>query len=295
MNKELDFPLASFLFKEEIEQEYEEENEIRSQNIAKVLSKFLSRNFLIKKDSSSDVKETALHSLGNLGLEKSYRYLSKITNLLSDPKPNVRAMAIWAVGKFGPDCKNKKIIKKCIESLEDKFWKVRTAACITIGNLGSEVIESCFPHLLESLRLGLVNRVILCETILKMGRDGERVLLEILKRMRVKDAKLICPIISSLEFADFKNPGFDFVLEELIKQAEYPSSQIRKASLETLLRIRVKLEDEAAEPSQIPAYLTFDSLKPTLELGLRDASPETRSVAATLILDFSCSALVFSG
>lgn len=139
-----------------------------------------------------------------------------ICKKLEDESAIVRAMAAWSFGKIGEQFVTQKTINRLVKLLRDSFWKVRTAACITLGALGPGYVEMALDSLLEALRTGSINRVIVCESVIKMGSDGERILIEILKRMRVKDAKLICPIIASLELADISKPTADFVFEELL-------------------------------------------------------------------------------
>ena len=143
-------------------------------------------------------------------------FQTQLIRAMDDPNSMVRSMATWAVGKIGPDIVDNVIVDKITRLLRDSFWKVRTAACITLGSLGPEFVEQALDPLLEALRSGSINRVIVSETVVKMGATGERILVEILKRMRVKDAKLICPILASLELADIGKPSADFVFEELI-------------------------------------------------------------------------------
>jgi len=61
--------------------------------------------------------------------------------------------------------------------------------------MGKKYITLALPNLLKALKSGAVNRTICAETIVKMGREGEKILVEIVKRMRVKDSVLICPIL----------------------------------------------------------------------------------------------------
>lgn len=135
---------------------------------------------------------------------------------LDDGNSVVRSMAAWSFGKIGAEFITQKTMDKLVKLLKDSFWKVRTAACITLGSLGPGFVEMALDLLLDALRTGSINRVIVCESVIKMGPDGERILIEILKRMRVKDAKLICPILSSLELADINKPSADFAFEELL-------------------------------------------------------------------------------
>lgn len=60
----------------------------------------------------------------------------------------------------------------------------------------------------------------MCETIIKSGETGERMLIEVLKRARINDSKLMLPIIQSLELADLSAPSIDFVIEELLRFAK---------------------------------------------------------------------------
>lgn len=167
-------------------------------------------------DEKPEVREAALNALGAIGLPWIEGLQTHLVRALEDPNSVVRAMAAWSIGKLGPDFASAAIVAKMNKLLRDSFWKVRTAACITLGALGPECVESALDILLEALRTGAINRVIVSETIVKMGVSGERILVEILKRMRVKDAKLICPILASLELADVTQPTSDFVYEELL-------------------------------------------------------------------------------
>ena len=173
-----------------------------------------------------------------LGLETSRPSIKHILKLFNDPDPDVRAMAAWTIGRFGEPCLSDTVFEACLKLLKDKFWKVRTSVCVTIGCLGQEAIEESLSLLLDALKSGGVNRSIVCETIIKMGTDGERILVEILKRMRIKDAKLICPIIKSLELSDIYSPTIDFVIEELINNTKSSHSTVRNKSLCTLLVLK---------------------------------------------------------
>lgn len=204
-----------------------------------------------------------------------------IVRMLEDPSSVVRAMAAWAIGKIGPEIVPRAAIDRLLWLLKDNFWKVRTAACITIGALGPAYIEVALDILLESLKTASINRVIVCETVIKMGPDGERILVEILKRMRVKDAKLICPILASLELVDISKPSVDFIFEELFNCASKGTIQIKKTALETLLRLRRRFGDD-----DLPSYLTFTNMQPLLEKCLREPSEDIRDLCLDFVTSF---------
>lgn len=190
-------------------------------------------------------------------------------------------MAAWSIGKIGPSFADKFVVDRLVRMLKDNFWKVKTAACITIGVLGPQYVELALDTLLDALKHGTINRVIVCETIIKMGTDGERILVEILKRMRVKDAKLICPILASLELADISKPLIDFTFEELFNCISKGTAQIKRAALETLLKLRQRYGD-----SELPVFFNFSNLQPLLEKSLREPSQDIRDLCLEFIVTF---------
>lgn len=177
--------------------------------------------WVLDVDEKPEVREAALNALGSVGLPWIDGLQTNLVRALEDQNSVVRAMAAWSIGKLGPEFATPVIVAKMNRLLRDNFWKVRTAACITLGALGPDCVEGALDILLEALRTGAINRVIVSETIVKMGPSGERILVEILKRMRVKDAKLICPVLASLELADITQPTCDFVYEELLNSVAY--------------------------------------------------------------------------
>lgn len=223
-------------------------------------------------------------------------------------------MAVWVIGKFGVlkeeeiDSKTtSKILENVQNLLKDKFWKVRTAACISLACLGPTAILLTLPTLLNYLKSGHINRQIVAETVIKMGQDGEKILIEILKRMRVKDFGLVIPIIRSLELVGIwsGSGSIDFVLEELIngakghhydglekgKKGNLGSSKIREACLESLIKIvkRVKIAvfEMDSAPGELPkgvdfasCYLSFHSLLDVFLDGLKDPLSKNRNVSS---------------
>ena len=88
-----------------------------------------------------------------------------------DHDSNVRAMAIWAIGRLGSEAVPRGI--KCVvRALKDSYWKVRTAACIAAGCLGPKAAPQALPSLTKLLRDGTVNRQTVAETIINLGALG---------------------------------------------------------------------------------------------------------------------------
>lgn len=256
-----------------------------------------------------------MHSIGRIGLNlHTQKLLPKILRMFEDPSSSVRAMAVWVIGKFGalPETEetspipSTKILESVQGLLEDKYWKVRTAACISLACLGPEAILVTLPSLLNYLKSGHINRQIVSETIIKMGQDGERILVEILKRMRVKNCGLVVPIIRSLELVGIwsGNGSIDFVLEELIngvkgyhydgveakrKKKKGGSAKIRGACLESLIKVVKRIKSGLQEMGianegekgieVVSSYLGFQSLMDVFLEGLKDPLPTNRNVS----------------
>lgn len=88
--------------------------------------------------------------------------------------------------------------------------------------------------LVRCLKDNSINKVTVCETIIKLGLFGEEILLEILKNTNQHDFKLKEAIIYSLREADVKNPHIDYVLEEIFKNCKGTRVETRENCLETL-------------------------------------------------------------
>lgn len=52
-----------------------------------------------------------------------------------DEDSNVKSLALWALGRIGPEglVKSKQVL---IKELSNSFWKVRTTACMAISAMG---------------------------------------------------------------------------------------------------------------------------------------------------------------
>jgi HEAT repeat protein len=85
-------------------------------------------------------------------------------------------MSIWALGRIGTDAAFK-CGKVLSNALKDSYWKVRTAACTAVANMGPQLAEKTLPVLNKLLRDGSVNRQTVAETIISLGHLGEQTLI----------------------------------------------------------------------------------------------------------------------
>lgn len=55
--------------------------------------------------------------------------------------------------------------------MRDNFWKVRTTACVSLGNTGQTVQNEAYAILKKMLIEGQsnINKHIICETIIRLG------------------------------------------------------------------------------------------------------------------------------
>ena len=169
-------------------------------------------------DRDSTVREAVVHAFGLIGPPEAADALEILDKALYDTEGQVRALAAWALGKLG-DITPPKTAKRLIDLLKDKFWKVRTSACIALGYMGESIGPSVFSLLVKILREGSINKTVVCETLVRLGVQGEHILLDILKNAPHTDYTLKSAIIQSFELADVDRPTIDFVIEELFKNA----------------------------------------------------------------------------
>lgn len=208
------FLLVKFL-KNEPEKDTEEDIENQhppiSSNIIKVL-------IALYADKDAAVRETCINSLGLIGLPEAAEALETLVKALFDRESQIRAVAAWAIGKLG-DVAAHKASKRLVELLKDSFWKVRTSACIALGCMGDVAGPSLYSILVKCLKDGSINKVVVCETLVRLGQRGEQILLDILKKVPNINYSLKAAIIQSLELADADSPSIDFVIEELFRNA----------------------------------------------------------------------------
>jgi len=54
------------------------------------------------KDKDVSVRESAVQTLGIIGMPETMEAVQDIIGLLKDQDSNVKAMAVWTLGKMGP-------------------------------------------------------------------------------------------------------------------------------------------------------------------------------------------------
>lgn len=110
-------------------------------------------------DESIAVWETTAGIIGRIGLPEAMSTLAELVNVISRPEEdsNVKSLAIWAIGRIGPDGLSKSW-KVLLKELTNPFWKVRTTTCMAISAMGPSIAPLALPILQKILYDGSVNR-----------------------------------------------------------------------------------------------------------------------------------------
>ena len=210
------------------------------------------------RDEFEGVRETSAYALGFIGLPEAAEAIDALTKLLRDPSAQVRTMAAWAIGRLGSVAY--KAGPSLIALLRDSYWKVRTAACISLASAGHNIASSAIPILYKILKDGSINRNTVAETIVRLGPSGEKLLVDMLNREPNANATLRGGAVRALAFANVYSSNIDFVVEALFQLANDNVPGIRREVLLTLksLAERAKLQVTYLKPRLLlPLYLRF--------------------------------------
>lgn len=226
------------------------------------------------KDEFEGVRETAAYALGFIGLPEAGDSVNSLIPLLKDSSPQVRTMAAWAAGRFGE--LGWKAVPMLIHLLKDGYWKVRTAACISIASAGQNCVSKAIPILLKVLKDGSINRATVAETIVRLGPKGEQVLIDILNTEPHSNLKLRTGVVKALSFANTAHNNIDFVVETLFKYIDDRAPAVRK---ECILSLQTLCEQSKGQVT----YLKIKSLLPVYFKTLKDPDKEVRDTGLKCI------------
>ena len=249
-------------FKVNNETTFEDKSEITI-SVVKALASAL-------KDEFEGVRETSAYALGFIGLPEAADAIDALTKLLRDSSAQVRTMAAWAIGRLGSVAY--KAGPALIYLLKDSYWKVRTAACISLASAGHNIASSAIPILFKILKDGSINRNTVAETIVRLGPAGEKLLIDMLNKEPNGNATLRGGAVKALAYANVYSNNIDFVVEALFQLANDNISAIRREVLLTLKTLceKAKMQVTYLKPRMLlPLYFKFmkDSAKE-----VRDAS-----------------------
>lgn len=227
------------------------------------------------RDEFEGVRETATYALGLIGLPEAADAAPMLARLLFDVSPQVRTMTAWAVGRLGSAAWQAG--EPLIALLKDGYWKVRTAACIALAAVGQSVSRKALEALSRALKDGSINRGTVAETMVRMGFEGERLLIHLLNQQPYNNIKLRVGIIQALAQANVHHTGIDFVVESLFRTTQDQMAAVRRESLMAIhaLQERARGAVTYLKPRGVlPLYFKF----------LRDSDKDVRDTALGCIV-----------
>lgn len=227
------------------------------------------------RDEFEGVRETSAYALGFIGLPEAADAIDSLTRLLRDQSAQVRTMAAWAIGRLGSVAF--RAGPALLSLLKDSYWKVRTAACISLASAGPSIANSAIPILYKILRDGSINRNTVAETIVRLGPIGEKLLIDMLNKEPNANATLRGGAVRALAFANVFSSNIDFVVEALFNLANDNMPSIRREVLLTLnsLAEKAKLQVTYLKPRMLlPLFFKF----------LKDPAKEVRDASTTGIV-----------
>lgn len=81
------------------------------------------------------MKEVIAAAIGAIGLPEGQHCVDALVRVLqnSEEDPNVKAMAVWALGRLASSQIGSKASKVLVACLKDSYWKVRAAGCTAVA------------------------------------------------------------------------------------------------------------------------------------------------------------------
>eukprot|EP00743_Colponemidia_sp_Colp-15_P010125 GILK01011120.1.p1 GENE.GILK01011120.1~~GILK01011120.1.p1 ORF type:complete len:1104 (+),score=179.34 GILK01011120.1:3-3314(+) len=230
------------------------------------------------QDSEPLVRLASVESLGTIGLPEAFNCVSVLIAAAQDNNAKVRAAAAWSLGKLGAAVATD-AVKTLLKMLRDEFWKVRYSACIALGQLGPSVARNVVPVLAKILKEGTINRNAVADTLVRLGTEGEAVLVELLRNESITNTLMRASVVQSLAAANIASPFIDHVVEAIFGAANDRMPTVRKTSV----AVATSLGRRAKE--KVP-YLKVRHLLPFLYQFLKDKDVAVREVAAESIASF---------
>lgn len=198
---------------------------------------------LCLKDYSSAVRETAANSLAHIGLPESLGAVPNLIESLQDSDVVVKSRVLYAIGRSAQGIDNF-IIPHLIEALKTNMWKVKLACMNTLAEFGFRASKSALPYLQKILRESPINKQAIADTMVKLGYDGESILLKFLTSEDDNNFKMKSVIARALSHTAINSPNLDFIIETLFKTSNSDYSQIRISAI-TAIRNLMEKSNEA--------------------------------------------------
>ena len=212
------------------------------------------------KDYNPKVRESAATSLGLIGLPEALLSIDGLIENIEDEDVNVRSKIIWAIGRLAQGT-DKSVVPFIINAVQNNMWKVKKAALYTLSQYGDRAKNS-LPYLVKLLKESAINKQLIATTMVKIGLEGESVLLKIMSSEPDNNYKLKSAIVRALAYTDITSTNIDFIVECIFKQGKNSFSLVRKSAIFSIRVLAEKAEEKITylkRKNIIPFY--YDKLK----------------------------------
>ncbi len=229
-------------------------NYLVTEDVIKALSHCL-------KDYSSKVRESAATSLGLIGLPESLLSIDGLIDNINDEDVNVRSKIIYAIGRIAPGA-DSSYIPFIIDSVQNNMWKVKKASLYALSQFGERAAKNSLPYLVKLLKESSINKNVIAQTIVKLGLEGEGVLLKIMSNEPDSNYKLKAAIVHALAYTDITSTNIDFIVECIFRQGKNSFSLVRRSSIFSIRVLAEKADEKITylkRKNIIPFY--YDKLK----------------------------------
>jgi HEAT repeat protein len=195
---------------------------------------------LCLKDYSSAVRETAANSLAHIALPESLGAVTSLIESLKDSDVVVKSKVLYAIGRIADGLDTNLILPHLIEALNTNFWKVKLACMKTLSEFGNRASKYALPILQKLLKESPINKQAIADTIVKLGFDGESILLKFLTSEDDSNFKMKSVIARAFSFTAVNSHNMDFIIETLFKTSNSDYSQIRISAVTAIRNLMEK-------------------------------------------------------
>jgi len=222
------------------------------------------------KDYSSAVRESAANALAHIALPEALGAAGSLIEALSDSDVVVRSKVVAAIGQIASGCENA-VIPYLVETLKTNFWKVKLACMSSLAEFGARAAKAALPYLHKLLRESPINKQNIADTIVRLGFDGESILLKILTTEDDAQYKLKSVIAKALSLSAINGPNIDFIVETLFKVSNNDKALIR-------LKAVIAIKNLADRADESVTYLKRKNVIPFYYNKLTDKDLDIQSV-----------------
>lgn len=100
------------------------------------------------------------------------------------------------------------------------MWKVKSACLYSIASFGPRCSGLALSHLIKLFKKEpSINKQSIAETMIKLGSEGEEILLNIMKTENDTDFRLKSSILRAFGLVDLSSQNIDFIMEALFESS----------------------------------------------------------------------------